>query len=60
MNEIRFIKILDTVNCCLGVKNMCIASGLGDTKLEAFVDLVRMCWRYGKMTKLLKVRRIIH
>lgn len=60
MAEIRFIKIFDTVNCLLDVKYKCIASGLGDTKLEAFVDLVKMCWRYGKMTKLLKVRKIIH
>ena len=59
MYEIRFIKIYDTVSCHLGKKGMCIGVGLGDNKIKAFMDLLKMCWKYGKMMKLLRVRKII-
>ena len=58
MNELRFIKLMDSMMCCISKKNYGIVSGVGDNKMEAFVDLVRECWKYGKMKELLKVRRI--
>ena len=58
MNEMRFIRLVDVVMCCIGRQGYGIVSGTGDNKLEAFIDLVRECWRYGKMKELIKVRRI--
>lgn len=44
--------------CCISKGGYGVMFGAGDSKLEAFIDLVRECWRYGKMMELLKVRRI--
>ena len=58
MNEMRFIRLVDVMVCCISRQNYGVVSGTGDSKLEAFIDLVRECWKYGKMMELLKVRRI--
>ena len=58
MNELRFIRLMDTMMCCISKGGYGIESGMGDNKLEAFIDLIRECWKYGKMKELLKVRRI--
>lgn len=49
---------MDTMMCCISKGGYGIESGMGDNKLEAFIDLVRECWRYGKMKEFLKIRRI--
>ena len=58
MNEMRFVRLMDVIVCCISRQSYGIVSGTGDNKLEAFIDLVRECWKYGKMKELLKVRRI--
>ena len=58
MNEMRFIRLVDVIMCCISKGGYGVVSGTGDSKLEAFIDLVRECWKYGKMMELLKVRRI--
>lgn len=58
MNELRFVRLMDVIVCCISRQSYGLVSGTGDNKLEAFIDLVRECWKYGKMKELLKVRRI--
>ena len=58
MNELRFVRLMDVIVCCISRQSYGLVSGTGDNKLEAFIDLVRECWKYGKMVELLKVRRI--
>ena len=58
MNEMRFIRLVDVIMCCISKGGYGVVSGTGDSKLEAFIDLVRECWKYRKMKELIKVRRI--
>lgn len=58
MNELRFVRLMDVIVCCISRQSYGLVSGTGDNKLEAFIDLIRECWKYGKMMELLKVRQI--
>lgn len=63
MYSLKFIKYQETNICYLqkfdGKGCWCEGMGTGNNYLLAFLELIKHCFRYGKMKKLLKVREVI-
>lgn len=62
MYSLKFIKYKETNICYLqkfdGKGCWCEGTGTGNNYLIDFLELIKHCFRYRKMKKLLKVRKI--
>ena len=62
MYSLKIIKVNGSTICYLIQENKGFwwhGSGVGENAFQAVWELVKHCWRYNKMKKLLRVRKVI-